>query len=74
MELNEQSNGEYFPPDYFEIDFENGFISFYVDEDREINIGIYQNITLKFEPMEVERFKEMGGALERIFKEAFGHI
>ena len=71
MELNEQSNGKYFSPDCFEFDFYNGDISFYVDEDRELDVGIYQNITLKFEPVDIERFKEMGVALEKIFKEFF---
>lgn len=65
VELNDPSNGQYFYPDYFEYDIENGKVSFYVNENRKWNLGIYQNITLIFEP--IDNYKELVKTIEKIF-------
>jgi len=67
LELNDQSNGQYFDPDYFDFSFENGRISFFVNENRTWDLGMYQNITLTFEPVEKNKFLEMGDVVEQIF-------
>ena len=68
MELNNQSNGEYIDPIYFEYSVRNGKIMFYVNENRTWNLGIYQNITLLFEPISLDVFREIGQVIKKIFK------
>ena len=68
VELDDQSKGEYIDPDCYEIFFLNKKISFFVDQNRKWNLGIYQNITLLFEPLDSDKFKEMKNVLKHIFK------
>ena len=68
MELNDQANGEYISPIYFEYSVRNGRIMFYVNENRTWNLGMYQNMTLIFEPIDIDKFKKIGTVIKRIFK------
>lgn len=72
MELNDQSMGEYFEPDYFDCSFRNGRITFHVPDNRNWNLGIYQDITLLFSPIDVDLFKAMGQVVKNIFWERTG--
>ncbi len=72
MELDNQSSGEYFDPDYFDCSFRNGRISFCVPDNRTWNLGIYQNITLLFSPVNVDKFKKMAMVVRNIFTEKTG--
>lgn len=67
MELNSQENGEYFNTEYFEFSVRNGYISFNVPENRNWDLGIYQNITLVFSPVNIEEFKRISMVIRNIF-------
>lgn len=68
LELNDQSNGEYIDPVYFEYSVRNGKMMIYVNENRTWDLGIYQNITLLFEPVSLDEFKKIGQVFKKIFK------
>ena len=78
LEKDDQSNGQYFDPDCFEYNFRNGEMALIINlnnirilqylKDNNLNADLYRNITLIFEPVRSERFKEMGNTLDRIFE------
>jgi hypothetical protein len=67
VELNNPSSGRYLSPDYFEYIIENGKMSFYVDENRNWDLGIYQNITLIFEPLDDISYNSLVQTVRQIF-------
>jgi hypothetical protein len=67
VELNNPSNGKYIHPDCYELTCFNKEISFYVSENRTWELGIYQNISLLFNPVNIEKFKEIGKVIDGIF-------
>ena len=72
MELNSQENGKYFDTDYFDCSVRNGCISFNVPENRNWDLGIYQNITLLFSPVNIDEFKRISMVVRNIFTERTG--
>ena len=81
MELNDQSNGEYFEQDIFDSDFSNGKISFKIDLDNKKIIEYLKsnnkkydsfiNINIIFKPVEQKMFKIMGEVYKNIFNQLF---
>ena len=72
MELNSQENGKYFDTEYFDCSVRNGCISFNVPENRNWDLGIYQNITLLFSPVNIDEFKRISMVVRNIFTERTG--
>jgi len=71
VELDSQDNGKYLDPDCFEFSFFNKKISFKIDGHRKVDVGIYDTITLLFEPVNKDVFSNLSKTLKNIFKERF---
>ena len=77
LEKDDQSNGQYFDPDCFEYSFWNGEIRLSINlnnkrilqylKDNELNADLYRNTVLIFEPVPLEKFKEMSNVMKKIF-------
>ena len=77
LEKDDQSNGQYFDPDCFECSFWNGKIRLSINlnnkrilqylKDNELNADLYGNTVLIFEPVPLEKFKEMSNVMNKIF-------
>lgn len=72
MELNNQESGKYFDPEYFDCSTRNGYISFHVPENRNWNLGIFQNIALLFTPVSIDEFRKISYVIRNIFTERTG--
>lgn len=72
MELNSQVDGKYFDTEYFDCSVRNGYISFHVPENRNWDLGMYQNITLLFSPVSIDEFKRISMVVRNIFTERTG--
>jgi len=80
IEKDDQSNGQYFDPDYFEYSFINGEIKLYMNLDdkktlqylknNNLNANLYGSIILTFAPVSLAEFDEMNKIIKWLFKKS----